>query len=398
MVAFGTDWPDVKVKVRFDGTNWTDISDYVRYVNIDRPSSRETFRYTAGSLSVTLDNRDARFTPANTTGAYGTLVKPDVDVLVDAIWDTVTYNLFFGRVEDWQDDYPSVGYDAVTVMTALDPLATLGEWSGLVDVDEEAASEEASDVRIEKILDAADFPDAQRAIMAGDEHLQRVVSEGNSLDLINLVCDTEGGAYWYDPSTTVSAVGGFVFESRTALAVNTRSLTSQATFDDSTGIGFRDLSTSSGREQWIRSAEVTRVGDDRIWSLGSGGPRWRRTNLLNASAVGLINIGRWVVKRGSIDNQYRITGISIDPVVAPTAAWPKALGLRMRDRVSIDVTIPASGFQLERDVFIDGISHTISPMQWSTTFGLASATVYDSLSTPASTFGVAEFGDNFWNY
>ena len=398
MVAFGTGWPDVKLKIRFNGTTWTDVSDYVRSVNVRRPSSRETFRYAAGTMSVTLDNRDARFTPANTAGPYGSNVTPDVDVLLEATWDSVAYNLFFGRVEDWADDYPSVGYDAVTVMTAIDPLADLGEWSGLVDLDEDAAVEEMSHVRFEKVLDAAGFPDAKRAIMDCDEHLMRVVSEGNAIDLLNLIADTEGGSYWYDPHTAVSAEGGIVYESRTALAYKTRSTTSQVTFDDSTGVNFRDLRTSSGREQLIRSAEVQRVEDERIWTWLTGNPRWRRTNLLNASAVGVVNLARWIVKRGSIENQYRITEVTIDPVTDGAVMWPEALGLRFRDRVTVDVTIPVSGFNLTRDCFIDGISHTITPMYWSTTFGLASAAVYDDLETPASTFGVAEFDDAFWPY
>ena len=50
----------------------------------------------------------------------------------------------------------------------------------------------------------------------------------------------------------------------------------------------------------ISSAEVQRAGDERLWSWLTGNPRWRRTNLLNASAVGVINLARWVVKRGDI--------------------------------------------------------------------------------------------------
>lgn len=404
-------FPTVTLSARFDGSTWVDISAYIRSVNIRRPSSRETFRYSAGTMSVTLDNRDARFTPANTAGPYGANVKPDVEVLLEATWDSVDYNLFFGRVEDWADDYPSVGMDAVTVMTCVDPLADLGEWSGLVDATEDvpgdapgtftvigSAVEEMSGVRFGKVLDAAGFPATRRSIMGGDEQIMRIVSEGNAIALLNLITDTEGGSYWYDPHTDVSAEGGIVYESRTALAVNSRSLTSQATFDDSTGVHFRDLRTSSGREQLIRSAEVQRAGDERLWSWLTGNPRWRRTNLLNASAVGVVNLARWVVKRGDIANQYRVTEVTIDPVVDGATRWPVALGLRFRDRVSVDVTIPVSGFNLTRDCFIDGISHTIAPMYWSTTFGLASAAVYDDLDTPASTFGVAEFDDNFWPY
>jgi hypothetical protein len=413
MVAFNAAHPDVKLYARFDGVSWTEISAYVNSIDTRRPSSRETFRYGVGTMSVTLDNDDARFTPANTAGPYGAALSDiaDIDVLLTATWDSVTYNLFVGRVEDWQDDYRALGFDAVTVMTCVDPLADLGAWSGLVDTSEDvpgelpgtfdvigSAVQELSGLRFTKVLDAAGFSSSRRSIMGGDEQLMRIVSEGNAIDLLNLVADTEGGSYWYDPHTDVSAEGGIVYESRTALATQTRSLTSQVTFDDSTGVGFRDLRTSSGREQIIRSAEVQRAGDERIWSWLTGNPRWRRTNLLNEAAVGLVNLARWVVKRGSIANQYRITQVTLDPADDPATMWPAALGLRIRDRVTIDVTIPVSGFNLTRDAFIDGISHTIKPMSWSTTFGLASASVYDDLDTPASTFGVAEFDDNFWPY
>ncbi|MGW6535216.1 LamG-like jellyroll fold domain-containing protein [Streptomyces sp. NPDC055051] len=61
--------PKVTVEVAFDGGpfsksyTWTDISDYVRGFQIRRGRNYELDRIEAGTLSLTLDNSDGRFTP-----------------------------------------------------------------------------------------------------------------------------------------------------------------------------------------------------------------------------------------------------------------------------------------------------------------------------------------------
>jgi len=379
-VQFSANFPVLGLFANFSGAVWTDISEYVRRLDIDRGPSRETGRYPAGSMTVQLANRDARFSPANTSGPYVsggvTQVVAEVKVRLEATWNSVTYNLFCGLVEDWQDEFPDSGYDAVTVLTALDPLTTLATWNGspLVSV---VGNGERTGARISRILDAVGFDGATRSVMTGDDTLQATTLTGSATEQINLVTDSEGGALWYDPLRSINAdMGGLVWESRSALKTNTRSTVSQATFS-AASIGFRDPRTSSGRDFIVRYAGFARVGGVEQGS-GSGLPRLTRYDLVNETDVGVGALSAFTVAKGK-PGDYRITGLTIDPITKPATAWPAALGLRVRDRATVAMTIPVSGLVVNKNVFIDGISHSILPMQWATSFDFASATNFDTM-------------------
>lgn len=62
--------PTVELKV---GSTWTDITGYVRYqdmIEIQRGRSAESSQTDTSTCSMTLDNRDGRFSPRNPSGAY----------------------------------------------------------------------------------------------------------------------------------------------------------------------------------------------------------------------------------------------------------------------------------------------------------------------------------------
>lgn len=66
-------FPQVIVECMFTSPTWTDISAWVRRVNIKRGSSRmdgPVLRYDAGTATLWLDNRDRRFDPENLAGPY----------------------------------------------------------------------------------------------------------------------------------------------------------------------------------------------------------------------------------------------------------------------------------------------------------------------------------------
>lgn len=392
-VQFSSSYPVLGLYVNFSGSTFTDISAYVRSISTNRPGSRETNRFGIGTMSVVLDNRDGRFSPANTSGPYSsggvTQVVSDIKVRLEATWSGTTHNLFCGYVEDWQDDFPAMGKDATTTLTVVDPLAQLASWVG-TPLAAPVGAQESSGSRIARILDAAGFPAATRSLMAGDETLQGTLLGGGAVEQLNLTADSEGGTYWYDPNLrSVDTFGAFVFESRTALSVNSRSNTSQATFS-AASVRFRDPVTSSGRDQLLRSAGYTRVGGVEQ-SAGSGLPRAARQDLLTFTDAGVKGIVDLLVAKGTQANAYRVERVTIEPIVSTTTMWPKALGLRIRDRASVSMTVPVSSLAINRNVFIDGISHSITPMRWTTTFTFASATAWDGFSAAAA------FGSGTWD-
>ncbi|MFD3464807.1 LamG-like jellyroll fold domain-containing protein [Streptomyces sp. NPDC058682] len=82
--------PKVTVEVAFDGGpfspsySWTDVSDYVKGFQVKRGRNNELDRIEAGTLSLSLDNSDGRFTPGkrkagtNLLAAFSSLVTVDM--------------------------------------------------------------------------------------------------------------------------------------------------------------------------------------------------------------------------------------------------------------------------------------------------------------------------------
>jgi hypothetical protein len=388
-VQFSASYPVIGLYVTF-GLVEVDVSEYIRSVSTNRPGSRETNRFQPGTMSVVLDNRDGRFSPANLTGPYvsggASQVVSDIKVRLEATWGGTTYGLFAGYVEDWQDDFPGLGYDATTTLTAIDPLSLLSSWEG-TPLDTPVGAGETSGARVTRILDAAGvIGPGNRSIMNGDEGMQATTLGGSAIALLNLTVDSEGGTYWYDPAVSgTGSFGAFVYESRSALASNTRSTVSQATFAAGS-VPFRDPRTSSGRDQLLRVAALSRVGGvtQTVATFGLGGttglPRLARSDLVTETDVGVYSVAELLVRKGTAANAYRVTGLTIDPINSPAAMWPEALGLRIRDRATVSMTVPVSSLTINKNVFIDGVSHNITPMRWSTSFAFASATAWDGFT------------------
>ena len=395
-VTWNANFPEITLGIDFSGGGgiFTDVTSYVRECYVNRGPSRETGRYPAGTMTVTLDNRDGRFSPFNTSGPYTsgglTQVLPGVQVRLSAVWSATTYYLFCGYTEDWQDEYPDLGTDAVTVLTCVDPLALLSSIDR--DPDTEQGASEKSNERIIRIINALPVPSPIAS--SGDNAMQATTLEGNALEECYKVVDSEGGAFWYDPSASFGTFGAYVFEARSALVTNSRSTTSQVTFGTG-GLAFRDLVTTSGRDNILAAASYANVGGT-TQTAGSGQPSRRRLDLINTSDAEALAVAELAVAIGNPASAARVTSLTIDPVTSPSAMWPHALGRRIRDRVTVTVTIPVSSQTISKQVFIDGISHAITPLQWSTTFQFASASAWDGFS--ASVWDTATWDGDDWFY
>jgi hypothetical protein len=91
----------LKYALTIPGADWTDVSAYVRSVQISRGKDHELNRSQAGQCTVTLSNLDRRFDPTHAASPYAPYVIPMRQIRVSAVWSAVTYNLFTGFIEDW---------------------------------------------------------------------------------------------------------------------------------------------------------------------------------------------------------------------------------------------------------------------------------------------------------
>ena len=98
---------------------WYDVTNYVRHFTTTLGRQHELDRTEAATMNLTLDNRDGRFTPWNTTtyswsnvaGGTATLAPSAIEfvtvpVQITATWNSTTYPVWFGFVDAWNPKSP----------------------------------------------------------------------------------------------------------------------------------------------------------------------------------------------------------------------------------------------------------------------------------------------------
>lgn len=95
------DYPTVEIYV---SGGWVDITPYVRWnegISIRRGRSSEGSDTDVTSCSMTLDNRDGRFSPRNPLGPYYGQLKINTPLRVAVLRNGVTRYRFYGEVSEW---------------------------------------------------------------------------------------------------------------------------------------------------------------------------------------------------------------------------------------------------------------------------------------------------------
>lgn len=104
---------------------YTDVSTYVRSVQIKRGRSSELDDFTTGNCQVILGNEDRTFDPENTVGAYYGKITPGRPIRIQATAPGGSAETIFqGYVDQWDQQYTNPS-DAVAVVTASDAFKVL---------------------------------------------------------------------------------------------------------------------------------------------------------------------------------------------------------------------------------------------------------------------------------
>lgn len=130
--------PDVQVHIAFDSgystpaasRTWTDVSAYVELaqgINITRGRGDEFATTDPNKLSLTLDNRDGRFTAGKTGGAYYPNVKigRPIKVTSTPVGGTPSVR-FLGYVDEWPVEWNGSDAYAFAKISASSRMARLG--------------------------------------------------------------------------------------------------------------------------------------------------------------------------------------------------------------------------------------------------------------------------------
>ena len=128
-------YPVAVVEVAFtDGPyvvspTWTDVTAYVRSMDISRGIPDDWTLQADGSATVTLSNRDRRFDPFNTTGPYYGNLLPRRQIRIRATHGGTTYDVFRGFISGWPPEWTDAGKDSTVTLFCFDALQLLGSSS-----------------------------------------------------------------------------------------------------------------------------------------------------------------------------------------------------------------------------------------------------------------------------
>ena len=109
----------------FANITWTDVSSYVRGVQINRGRSTELDSFQTGAATVTLSNRDRRFDPEYASGPYYGSLTPLRPIRIKAQYGAgATTALFSGFIDGWPQSYINPG-DSVVSLNCSDAFKVL---------------------------------------------------------------------------------------------------------------------------------------------------------------------------------------------------------------------------------------------------------------------------------
>jgi hypothetical protein len=106
---------------------WTEVTSYVRQVNIQRGRADELSDFESGNATVVLDNRSRIFDPFYTTGTYYGKLLPRRQIKIEATISSVVYPVFRGFVEGWPVTITDAGYDTTVTVQCFDALGLLAD-------------------------------------------------------------------------------------------------------------------------------------------------------------------------------------------------------------------------------------------------------------------------------
>ncbi len=349
----------------------TDISTYLMDAKIRRGRSNERDRVQASTLDLVLDNTDRRFDPTNTTGPYDPDVVPAVPVLLQAVHNTITYDLFRGTISTWPMVWPDKTADIAMVNVHADDDFKLLAQDELTSVE----VLEKSGVRIGNILDNILWPAGRRSIATG---IMDVVGSTfdcqNPIQEIQKVVDSELGLFF------MAGDGDAIFQDQAHRA----GLSVKGVFSDNPSAGelhyadlvvtYDDTHIWNAVEGSRSGSTAKRAGDDSA-SITKYGKRFLTLNdLLLVDDADLQTIVDLYVARFK-DPGIRAQTLVIKPERDPVDLWPEVLGVELSDKYTVERDPPGGGTPsvISQDVHVEHIEHSITPDEWVATWQLSPA-------------------------
>ena len=334
-----------------------DITGWVRSINTKRGRSRQLEKFTAGSCSVVLDNRERLFDPTMAESPFFGSIVPRKQVLVYKNG----VHVFSGNVQDWNFDY-FVSGDATATMENSDGFAFVSQRSVPVG----SRTSQLTGARVSAILDAIFWPVGQRQIDPGTRTLtaDTIAANTNALNYLQKVETSENGALF------MAKDGNFTFKDSGAHPFT------GVTFGPS-GIPFIDYKVVYGTEElWNRVkvtwASGTEVAEDSTSQDTYGVFETTYETLLSTNTAAQ-NLAAELLAQYK-DPTYRVDEITVRVDGIDTGSQSQVMSLELADKILVSWT-PKFGGAISQYCLIDAISHRAGIKEHYITFTLSETTI-----------------------
>lgn len=360
-------WPTIDTQAKFAAGPFSPfytpavMSASVMELHITSPTrNRFLDAYSAGTVTLRLDNTDRQWDPTNLAGPWvaagRSLIIPNAQFQASATYSGTTYML-----GSWYRDGGKVTWAdpawSDSVWTGTDLFKILARYPA-IPLTTAVGDAELSGARIGRILDYIGWDASQRTIGTGLSRMQGTLHDLAPLAEMQLVAASEGGDFYISPD------GKPTFRDRAY-----RTSTTTWTFSDAGGaLEYSDLELMDDDDLLTNYASLTRVGGlpqvaqdttSQARYGSSSTSRWQRTDLVNYDDTEVDAIARMAVDVYG-DAVVRFSRMTVDPTVND-ALWPFVLGMAIGDRVSITRTPPGGGSAIARTCFVEGWRHSIVP-------------------------------------
>lgn len=343
-----------------------DVTSQVQSISTSNGRDRVFDHYDAGNAIVQILDKTGDWNPENTSSPYYPNVLPMRQIRISATYNATRYYIFSGYIQSFDYDYQTGLNAAIVTIRAIDAFRLLNLAS--VTTIAGAAAGDLPGTRVTKILDAASWPSGMRQIDPGSVTMQADPGTTRSaLEALQACEDVELGALYADPA------GNIVFRDENNQILDAVGTPTKFD-DDGTDIPYNGISVRLDDTELANYVIVERAGGTAqvaqdATSISTYFRRTlSRTGLLMEYDSQALNQANKIIGNRK-DVKTRIESITLDCSGDSTRVLP-ALSLAIGSPIEVARTQPG-GSRIVVDLTIQGISHTITPGTWTTTFTTA---------------------------
>ena len=343
-----------------DGTTvWSAIpTTDIRTLSIRRGRTREDQAVQAGTLSLILENRSAKYDPDNTTSPYNwngySLLSAGLGVRVSATWSGTTYVIYRGYLEQLDVDQ---SLDPIATFRFTDALAWIGRQT--VSAISSSYSGDTTSTRLGRILDAAGWDSSLRSI-SGSRTMQPTTFGDTALSLGDQIARCEFGRFYADRLGRVTLLP---YES----LFSTPSRLSFSDARTSGTIEYDTIVTNPGAKYIVNQVTIKQTSSisqtysdsDSQSRFGIYQKSYDAPLLDNATAGALAAI---IASRYSLP-KTRVDRVEFDAIGIDSSIWASLLQTDLGDNCTVQRTTVDSRTRIFTSL-VESIEYDLTPYGW----------------------------------